>query len=369
MTTDRAQRVAIALAPELDAMMAQLEARTFGHDEIVFDKMAGSVLYLKNGEPLWRARAELIGRYSVDLGLFRWWWVGKATVGETRMDKAYAEAQRLDLKSLLDKQAVAEDLEEGRRFARLAAHLAGADGVLEREEPREGDDLRLAFYALFDSWHGGAKTRSLTPFAVSRTMPPPAVMPTPGSAFVVPRAPTAPSGLHGVVHPPTPAAGRPPSAPAAHEVAHRAPSAPAAHEVTHHQAPHAEPHAPNVKSAPPRGSGAPGRPVRDPNRELVDALIPSITHALAAHGHQGFRQALLVVSIDMQGEKARFFTQLVVQTERGELEPVDASRSMVDAVVHLIADDARSGNGRWRRLSVRFAREQGRPTVEHVHAV
>lgn len=340
MTTDRSQRVAISLGPELDAMMAQLEARTAGHDEIVFDEVAGSVLYLRNGEPLWRAHAELIGRYSPDLGLLRWWWVGKATVGETRMDRAYGEAQRLDLRALLDKQAVAGDLEEGRRLTRLAAHLAGADGVIERDGGAQEGDLRLAFYALFDSWHGAPKARSMTPFAVSRTMPPPAVLPLPGAAFIVPRL-APPPAIPGSVSP-SPAAGRPSTQP---PVAGRTSTQPPAATA----------------------SGAPGRPIREPGRELVDTLISPVTLALAAGGHQGFRQALLVVSIDLAGEKARFFAQLVVQTENGDLEPVDTSRSMLDAVVQLIAQDARAGNGRWRRLDVRFSRDKGRPAVEHVH--
>src|SRR6185436_6583175 len=145
MSLDRVRRVARALQPELENMMNAMQARIAGHDDFVFDKLAQSVLYTREGNVLWRARAELIGRFSQDLGLFRWWWVGKTTVGECKMDTAYGEAQRMELKAMMDKQVVVDSLEDARHLVGLAAHLAGADGIVEMEEAREGDDLKLAF--------------------------------------------------------------------------------------------------------------------------------------------------------------------------------------------------------------------------------
>jgi hypothetical protein len=339
MSLDRVRRVARALAPELDQMIGQMQARVAGHDDVVFDKLAQSVLYTKEGRVLWRAHFELIGRFSRDLGLFRWWWVGRPTVGETRMDTAYGEAQRLDLQALLDKQVVIEDIEDARHLARLAAHFAGADGVIEREEAREGDDLNLAFYALFDAWHGSdARQKSFNSLhAVSRTMPPPAVIPAAPRVPVLSRPATAPE---------VPIARARSSAPPQQQDARPPQVAPP----------------PNAKMP----SHAPPRPVREPAAALLSSLVPAVAQAISASGHLGFRQALLVVAIDTQGEKARFFAQVVVQNERGDLEAVETSRTLLDAVARFIADDARSGNGRWRRLSVRFARgANGLPALEN----
>lgn len=311
MSLDRVRRVAVALQPELEKMMAQMQAHIAGYDDFVFDRHAQSVHYMRAGTVLWRARAELIGRYSQDLGLFRWWWVGRTTVGECKMDTAYGEAQRMELKAMMDKQVVVDGIEDARHLAGLAAHLAGADGIVEIDEAREGDDLKLAFYALFDTWKGTPRTKSSVPFAVSRTLPPPAV---------IPGAPRAPA-----VSIPTPSAPIVPSGPIG---------------------------------------------IRDPAPTLLEGLAPSLWLALQSAGQDAFRQALLVISVDTHGEKARFFTQIVVQTERGELEPIDTSRAVLDAVANLISEDVRSGNGRWRRLAVHFWRnEKGSPAVERATVV
>jgi hypothetical protein len=320
MSLDRVRRVAIALQPELQQMMAAMQARIAGHDDFVFDKLAQSVLYTREGTVLWRARAELIGRFSQDLGLFRWWWVGKTTVGECKMDTAYGEAQRMELKAMMDKQVVVDGLEDARHLVGLAAHLAGADGIIEMDEAREGDDLKLAFYGLFDTWKGTTRTKSQTPFAVSRTMPPPEVRARTGSSpgiSQIPPAPRVPS-----VSVPTP-------------------------------------------SVPMQPVG-----IREPAPTLLEGLVPSLWLALQAAGQMAFRQALLVISVDTTGEKARFFTQIVVQNDRGDLEAVDTTRPVLDAVAALIGEDARSGNGRWRRLAVRFWRnEKGSPAVERATVV
>jgi len=338
MSLDRMRRIARALAPELDHMMEQLKTRIAGYDDVVFDKVAQSAIYSKEGRAIWRARFEIIGRYSRDLGLFRWWWVGRPpTASEARMDTAYGEAQRLELQALLDKQVVVESEEDALHLARLAAHLAGADGVINMEEEREGDDLKVAYYALFDSWHGSQKRPSFSSaFAVSKTMPPPASIPA------APRVPQ-------ISRPPTPMA-----IPLETPISRR-PTAAAA-------SPPPSAHSPPAAHGPPP-SLTPGA-LREPARALIDALVPSLSQALA--NYTGFRQALLVVSVDTQGEKARFFTQIVLQNERGDLEAIETTRAVLDAVAALIAEDARSGNARWRRLSIRFWRDQNMPAVEHV---
>jgi hypothetical protein len=73
----------------------------------------------------------------------------------------------------------------------------------------------------------------------------------------------------------------------------------------------------------------------------------------------GFGQALVVVRVELDAQgKGKFFVQVVARDGHGDLVPIDPSRALLDAAAKLIADDARDGNGRWRRLSARL-----RPTV------
>jgi hypothetical protein len=191
--------------------------------------------------------------------------------------------------------------------------------VIELDEVRQGDDLTLGFYALFDSWHGTNRPQSTSSFAaVSRTMPPPAVS--------IPPAPKVPQLQ-------TPALQRPPTP------------------------------APSQQNVNKKG-------VREPARSLLEHLVKPLGEALTAAQHANFRQALVVINVEIQGEKARFYTQIVVQNSRGDLEPVETTRGVLDAAAQVIAEDARSGNGRWRRLAIRFMREaRGIPAVEHATVI
>jgi hypothetical protein len=106
------------------------------------------------------------------------------------------------------------------------------------------------------------------------------------------------------------------------------------------------------------------RPIREPLREFV-MPVGQLAHAeFNRECSDGFQQGLVIVQLDVSGERARFFASLVVVDARGELRVLDTTPEMIQATAKLIGDDARSGNGRWRRLVVRIARTQRGASVD-----
>lgn len=107
-------------------------------------------------------------------------------------------------------------------------------------------------------------------------------------------------------------------------------------------------------------------PVREPTRAVVqplaDAALAELTRAVPV----GFRKAIMILTLDVEKGKARFFVQLVATDETGELWSPDASMDLVRAAGGMIAEDARDGNGRWQRLVLRFQRGSREAVVSDV---
>ena len=95
-------------------------------------------------------------------------------------------------------------------------------------------------------------------------------------------------------------------------------------------------------------------PIREPKRLIVQPLADAAVAELAQSIPVGFRKAVLIVTLDVEKSKARFFIQLVATDETGELWSPDASSDLVRAAGSMIAEDARDGNGRWQRLVLRL---------------
>ena len=108
-------------------------------------------------------------------------------------------------------------------------------------------------------------------------------------------------------------------------------------------------------SAPPPGLAV--RPLREPSHDILEPVAHVAERLLRRACPFGFRQALISVSIDTTREKARFFVQLVVLDSRGDLEAVDGSKDLLDAVGTFITEDVRSGNARWRKFTMRLLPE------------
>jgi eukaryotic-like serine/threonine-protein kinase len=90
--------------------------------------------------------------------------------------------------------------------------------------------------------------------------------------------------------------------------------------------------------------------VREPTPEVLAPLVDAALGELAFAVPGAFRRAVAIVTLDVDGGKARFFVQLVATDERGELWTPDASMDVVRAAAETISADARDGNGRWMRL-------------------
>lgn len=99
--------------------------------------------------------------------------------------------------------------------------------------------------------------------------------------------------------------------------------------------------APSVAAAPVRAI--------DPGTLAPFAEIVSRDLAMATGG---FFSALAIITVDVTGQRGRFFVQTVAIGKDGQLQCPPASADALRAAGSLIAADARAGNGRWARLVV-----------------
>jgi hypothetical protein len=274
---------------EFIARQEEHAARVALHDAFHLDVPGGTARWSRNDEALWEGIAEPIARWYPEFGLLRWWWSTTEVGGAgRRMDEAFAEAQRSDLKALATRQLNLDDEVDAEMLCRVAAYYANARAMIRRTE---GDEI--SYYALFDT----KPNQRLVRFAADplRTLPPSA-------------------GYESRSVPP-PAMERP--------------------------------------SQPPLAA----RVLREPSREILLPLANVAGKVLRRACPLGYRQAILIVSVDTSREKARFFVQLVVLDQAGDLDAVDTTRELLDTVATFIGDDIKSGNARWRKFTVRLVPE------------
>ncbi|HQP39549.1 MAG TPA: hypothetical protein PLI95_30405, partial [Polyangiaceae bacterium] len=96
------------------------------------------------------------------------------------------------------------------------------------------------------------------------------------------------------------------------------------------------------------------RELREPARPLVAAVAGEAFAASSAALRDAFLKSLLIIDVQVRDDRLRFCAQLIALTRAGELEALDITRPLMDAVSQLISDDARSGNARWKRLVIRI---------------
>ena len=298
--SEKFQRLAAVFEPEIAKMASRPQQRLGRYDDAHFDGSIEVLSFWRDGALLAQGKAALLGVYNPQFGLFRWWFHGRGA--------RVAGKTRLD-KALAEASEyaipeLAVDHIEGASEADVLA-LARVMAHVARAEGvvRIADEYGVSFVALFE---GTLDVRA-----------PPAA-PAPARNYSV--------------------------------------AAPAA--------------APEINAALSRvrtisGAQVPAvAPVRDPSREVLAPLVQAGLGLAAAQMPRGFAQALLIVVVEMREAKARFFVQLVGLDASNELVSIDTTRELQDTAAKMIAEDARSGNGRWGKMVVRLRRTERGASVE-----
>jgi hypothetical protein len=361
MLANKFRRLALLMEPDIQRMLDKQAQRTLGHDDVRFDPQAGVATFLRHGGMLWQPRAEKIGVWHGDVGLFRWWWtgVGLSEHSRTRLDMAYREGQRYQLPELTSDPVQLAGDQEAELLARLAAQLARADGFL-----RLASGYDVTFVALFEP-RPGESTRpvaDLRDTSVTGSQRPawmttdPLDQPTDRPAQFTPAAvgsarPSVSEPRRGwSVAPPMPREG---GGSMRSSASIRSLPPVRALELSPVDPSLGDPVIPKPPKLP--EAPTPTAPIREPNREI---FMPVATAALAdiVNVAPGFGQALVVVRVEVESatSKGRFFVQLVCSDDVGELVALDPSRALLDAAAKFIGDDVRDGNGRWKKLVARL---------------
>jgi len=360
--SNKLRRIALLSEPDVQRTLERQAHRVAGYEGARYDDRTGTMVFLRNGAVIWQPRAERIGDWVQDIGMFYWWWHGLkfAEHPRSKLDTIYREGENFGLTELTTDSIGAETPEDAEMIAHLALQLLRADGLYRS---RHGD--KVSYFALFGSTgsevpRAMSESSNLRDTAVNAASQRPAWLttdpheqPTHDRPNFRPAAiGTPPKGAWSV---PPPA--RLPSGERAAIGGRTIPPLDISPAETFDFIPPA-PRAPAPVPQTPPAQLAVNLPVRDPAREI---FMPVAQTALAdvAASTPGFQQALVVVRVEIATNgKHRFFVQLVASDAEGDLVSLDPSRTLLDAVTKMIADDARDGNGRWSKLAARL-----RPTA------
>lgn len=350
------RRFALLMESEIGRMLEKQAAATRGADEVRPDAGRGLVSYLHQGAVLWQARVEKIADYQPELGIFRWWFHGfEPDLDRVRLGLAFREGERWAMSDLTKEQLILDD-GEAELICRVAAQLARADGILRA--PNGGHVL---WYALYDARDGGSArpTAELRDTHVTRGSERPAWM-VEGHDVTdthTGRGPGFKPAVVGSSHsvPPPPAMHR------TGPIAQTRPTLGVRSLGPSHGVSLSDDPMPAIPP-PPRAPQV-AAPVREIKREI---FMPVVQSALAevVQSVSDFSQALLVVRIDAESGKGRFIVQLVASDSLGSLHALDPSKTLVDAVGKMVGEDARDGNGRWKKLVARLRHTERGAAVE-----
>ncbi len=102
MLDNKFRRLALLMEPDIVRMLERQSQRIVGHDDVKWDEGHHVVAYYRHGTLIWAARGELVGSFTPELGLFRWWFLNRGTspAAKLRLDEAYREGQRYALSEL-----------------------------------------------------------------------------------------------------------------------------------------------------------------------------------------------------------------------------------------------------------------------------
>ena len=323
-------RLADLLDRDITRMLDDQKARVLGYDDVQFDLSEGVVSYCRQRGVLWRAKTELVGSYLSDLSLWRWWWYGSdRPIARSPINAAYAAGQTHGVPTLVSPQPVIRTEKEAVLLSNVCAVLARAIGVYRT---RHKD--RLTIYALFpvEMRPQDRKPSSFPPPAEARPRRKlDSMMPVEDPLPSVDSAPHAIMSMMPPPHGPLPEVSPPPQ-----RDIERTPRAPAL-------------------SVDESGFGlSPLAPVREPSRERVMPMAKLGLAAVVSALPAGFQQALVTLDLSVQNGRARFFVFVVASDHECNLVAIPTPQGMMEAARELIAEDARRGNGRWKRLIARL---------------
>jgi hypothetical protein len=103
----------------------------------------------------------------------------------------------------------------------------------------------------------------------------------------------------------------------------------------------------------PAAPATPGAPAAPP-RELVNPVARETMALVQASLPVSWRQALLTVVIDAQAGKARLFLHVAAVDDAGDLQSLDPSQRLFDAVVAMVSEQRRRGGADLRKLVLRL---------------
>jgi hypothetical protein len=301
---DRLRRLAKTVEPEVQRMLERHAAITRGYDELQHNPEMNIVGFVRMGETLFRAQTEHIGNYYPDIGMFRWAWALRPhTTGPTRLDAVMREGEAQGIEQLRANHISSIPEDDAVLVAHLAAHIARANGVLRLPEGEH-----FVFFALYEIPHPNPARGG---FSVA-----PAAMPA---------AQSSETSLPALIS-----------------------------DVT--LAPQHVP--PPAESGPVLTRPSAERPIREPGRLVLTPLAQQAAVDLA-RVMPGYTQALLVVSVNRQEAKGRFFVVLVATDAEGVMHALEPTSKTVEATANMIRTDSVDGNGPWRRLVLRFTPKPG----------
>ncbi len=184
MTMEGARRVYAAVGDDWETRMHAHDTRVSGYDEVRIDAERHIAAWMRVGMLMLEAPAEPVGVFFPELGLFRWWWSGKENsiaLAPSRLDEAFAHAQKSDLRALLTRQHQLDGEEDAAMLCKLAAYFAHATALV-----REPHGDRVSYYAVFAA---ASRPPIIPDREIVRTLPPPAVAPASQRPSQIPSAP------------------------------------------------------------------------------------------------------------------------------------------------------------------------------------
>jgi hypothetical protein len=305
------------LEEDIEQMLAGYAARIEGHDDVKLAGAERTATFYKDGAVLWRAYAEPLGRFNPAFGVFRWWWHGRAARTPSRLDVIVADGARFHVPELTTEQVSVARGDDAHMLCAVAAHLAGAKGLVSVE-----DAHGALFVALFDS-PGTGGSMSL--------FPPPSVVPA------APRVPDFEA---------------PPPSDGSRRYSISAPLILATSPIRVPSFP--------IRSAAP----SPNAPVTEPTRDVLAPLLQTAFAIASGAMPDGVVEVMLIIIVDVMRDEARYIVQLVALTPTMQLVSLDSSMELAEATERMLEADGASGNGRWSKLAVRMRRTERGAQVE-----